>query len=61
MLTRDGGPPVGVWALGREGWVWRYDRHLTELEPLCDELNTVLRRVRAGAGIAERPGLQPAR
>ena len=58
MLTRDGGRPVGVWALGREGWVWRYDRYLSELEPLCDELNAVLRRVQEGAGIAERPGFR---
>lgn len=42
MLERLDGPPVGVWALGREGWIWRYDNYLEGLEPLCDRLNRLL-------------------
>lgn len=44
MLERTDGDPVGVWALGREGWVWSYDRHLEELEPLCERLNQLLKQ-----------------
>lgn len=44
MLERTDGEPVGVWALGREGWIWSYDKHLEELEPLCEQLNQLLRQ-----------------
>jgi hypothetical protein len=44
MLERADGDPVGVWALGREGWVWSYDKHLEELEPLCEQLNQLLKQ-----------------
>jgi hypothetical protein len=47
MLRRRHGPAIGVWALGREGVVWRFKRYQRGLEPLCDELNGVLRRIQA--------------
>jgi hypothetical protein len=48
LLRRRHGRPVGVWALGREGVVWRFGRYQHELEPLCDELNAVLADLKAG-------------
>lgn len=42
MLERTDGDPLGVWALGREGLVWSFDRYLEELEPLCEQLNQLL-------------------
>jgi hypothetical protein len=48
ILKRKHGRPVGVWALGREGVVWRFGRYQHEMEPLCDQLNTVLRTLQAG-------------
>ena len=46
MLQRADGHPIGVWALGREGLVWRFPRHVRELEPLCGELNRILESLR---------------
>jgi hypothetical protein len=46
MLKRRDGPPVGVWALGREGVIWRYASYAEELKPLCDELNDLLQDMR---------------
>jgi hypothetical protein len=45
MLKRRHGPTVGVWALGREGLVWRFGRYQRDLGPLCDELNVALRGI----------------
>jgi hypothetical protein len=42
MLQRHDGRPVGIWALGREGVVFRYRQHQEELQPLCDRLNELL-------------------
>lgn len=47
VLKRAHGPAVGVWALGREGVFWRYARYADEMEPLCDELNDLLRKLKA--------------
>ena len=49
MLQRKHGRSIGVWALGREGVVWRFGRYQHEMEPLCDELNVVLSTVRASS------------
>jgi hypothetical protein len=46
MLKRRRGSAVGVWALGREGFIWQMKRQMPEVTPLCDELNGVLRLVR---------------
>jgi hypothetical protein len=42
ILKRSDGSTIGVWALGREGLVWRFGTYLEELQPLCDELNFLL-------------------
>jgi|ERR1700722_3346982 len=42
MLERKGNHPLGVWALGREGFVSGYSKYLKELQPLCDQLNELL-------------------
>lgn len=42
MLERKDGHPLGVWALGREGFVSGYSRYLEELQPLCDQLNELI-------------------
>jgi hypothetical protein len=39
-LKHAGG--VGVWALGREGVIWKFKRYEQELQPLCDQLNATL-------------------
>jgi hypothetical protein len=36
VLRRRHGAAVGVWALGREGVIWRYARYANQMEPLCD-------------------------
>jgi hypothetical protein len=54
VVKQRQGRPVGVWALGREGVIWRYGRYAHELEPLCEELNAVLGNLRAGR-IGPRP------
>jgi hypothetical protein len=46
MLSRRNAAPIGVWALGREGLVFRFDRYLADLQPLCDELNKLLESLR---------------
>lgn len=45
VLRLSNGESIGIWALGREGLVWSFDRYLREVEPLCDELNAALRQV----------------
>jgi hypothetical protein len=52
MLERTDGDPIGVWALGREGLPRSYDKYLGELEPLCEQLNQLLKQQQPGA----RPG-----
>jgi hypothetical protein len=47
VLTRTHGRSIGVWALGREGLISSYGRYLEELRPLCDELNELLRSLKA--------------
>lgn len=42
ILKRRHGRSVGVWALGREGFVWSFRRYTDEMHPLCDELNAAL-------------------
>jgi hypothetical protein len=39
---------IGVWALGREGVIFHYQRYLAALKPLCEELNAVLRATKSG-------------
>jgi hypothetical protein len=46
-LRRRGGRAIGVWALGREGVIWRFGRYEQELEPLCDQLNVVLKNLQS--------------
>lgn len=58
MLKQTHGRAVGVWALGREGVIWRYARYAVEMEPLCDELNDVPVELKGG-GVATTPA--PAR
>jgi hypothetical protein len=48
MLRLKHGRPVGVWALGREGLVFRYRRYLDDLQPLCEDLNAVLGAMKNG-------------
>jgi len=48
-LERRNGRPVGVWALGRRNWVFHYQRLFGEIQPLCDELNDLLRAVQSGS------------
>jgi hypothetical protein len=47
MLKRVHSRAIGIWALGRDGVVWRFGRYQHELQPLCDELNVVLRRLQS--------------
>jgi hypothetical protein len=54
VLNRHHGPAVGVWALGRDGVIWRYARYASEMEPLCDQLNKILRGLKAG-GVTDLP------
>ena len=46
MLSRDGQRDLGVWALGRRNIWFRYARISDELQPLCDELNTLVATLR---------------
>lgn len=46
ILKRRHDRAVGVWALGHEGVIWRFNRYVTEMQPVCDELNAVLRGLR---------------
>jgi hypothetical protein len=52
MRLRDG-RKVGIWALGNEGVVWRYDRYVGEWQPVCERLNALLARLRACRGTAD--------
>lgn len=45
MLKLSDGTRIGIWALGREGLVWNFDRYLGEAERLCDALNSALEQV----------------
>ena len=45
MLKLGDGHSIGIWALGREGLVWSFERYLQEAGPLCDELNRALEQV----------------
>jgi hypothetical protein len=49
MLTRRGGPAVGVWALGRRNIWFRYQRTCQEIEPLSGELNELVAWMRSAA------------
>ena len=48
LQLRPGGA-IGVWALGREGVIFRYQRYLAALNPLCEELNAVIEATKSGA------------
>jgi hypothetical protein len=47
MLERRHGRPVGVWALGRRNVVFRYRRLFGEIQPLCDELNEMVKTLQS--------------
>jgi hypothetical protein len=47
MLQRRGQRAVGVWALGQRNIWFRYDRLCQEIQPLCDELSTLVEAVRS--------------
>ncbi len=47
ILKRRHGRDVGIWALGREGFVWSFRRYTDEMRPLCDELNRALDRLQS--------------
>jgi hypothetical protein len=47
MLKRNSGRPIGIWALGREGVIFNYRQYQEDLEPLCDQLNELLRSAQA--------------
>jgi hypothetical protein len=51
MLERESRRAVGVWALGRRNIWFRYQRLCDEIQPLCDDLNELVRSLRA----EERP------
>jgi hypothetical protein len=53
MLKRRDGRPVGIWALGRRNLVFRYRRLFQEIQPLCDELNELVRALQSGSSSAE--------
>jgi hypothetical protein len=55
MLERRGGRAVGVWALGRRNIWFRYQRLCQEIQPLCDELNDLVRTLRSGSPSAASP------
>lgn len=55
VLKRRQGRSVGIWALGREGFVWNFRRHTADMRPLCDELNATLHALQSGT-IAPRTG-----
>lgn len=62
VVKRRQGRSVGVWALGREGVIWRYDRYAREMEPVCDELNDLLDTLRGRrATISAPPARSPLR
>ena len=42
MLKLQQGADIGVGSLARNAARWRYERHLRELEPTCEELNRIL-------------------
>lgn len=46
---------VGAWAIpifyfGREGFIGQLDRYLEELQPVCDELDLLLRKLQSETG-----------
>ncbi len=45
-LKRRSGRPVGVWALGQRNIVFRYQRLFKEIQPVCDELNELVKSAR---------------
>jgi hypothetical protein len=48
LLHRRGGGAVGVWALGRRNVWFRYDRLCAEIQPVCDELNELVKALQSG-------------
>jgi hypothetical protein len=46
MLERRGGRAVGVWALGQRNIWFRYRRLCDEIQPVCDELNSLVETLR---------------
>jgi hypothetical protein len=46
MLERRDRRAVGVWALGRRNMWFRYQRVCQEIQPLCDELDALVRTLR---------------
>jgi hypothetical protein len=59
-LERRGGRAVGVWALGRRNIVFRYQRLFGEIQPLCDELNELLKTMQSAAPLGPPgPELSP--
>jgi hypothetical protein len=49
MLEREARRAVGVWALGRRNIWFRYHRLCNEIQPLCDELNDLVRTLRSSS------------
>ncbi len=50
MLERRDRRAVGVWALGRRNIWFRYERLCREIQPLCDELNSLVASMRPAPG-----------
>ena len=46
MLRLKNGTDIGIWALGREGLIFRFKAYLDELRPACDQLNALLDTLR---------------
>ncbi len=49
VLHLSHGQTVPVGGMARVDVVWRYDLHISELGPVCDELNELLTRVKRDA------------
>jgi hypothetical protein len=49
LLERQDRRAVGVWALGRRNVWFRYERLCQEIQPLCDELNSLVASLRSRA------------
>jgi hypothetical protein len=52
VLVREGAEPIGIYALSRQGFVWRFKKILRALEPVAAQLNLTLARART----ADRDG-----
>jgi hypothetical protein len=57
VLERTGAGRIPIFTLGREGVAWKFEEYLEQLEPVCDELNALLRVLQFEAGQVPRTSL----